>query len=100
MQIITIPSRNGKRNYQVLLDTGSPSHPQEFNVVARSAVMALDIVCNYCEKNGLRNLCATKEELMPLCAENQSVDEFAEVHGLTKCGVNGVYVVVSQINEI
>lgn len=100
MDTITIPSRNGKRNYQVLLDTGFPLNPQEFHVTARSAVMALDLVGDYCEKHGLRNLCATSEELAPLCAKGQTVDEFAEMHGLTKCGINGVYVVANQINEL
>ena len=100
MDTIIIPSQNGKRNYQVLLGTGLPSHPQEFRVTARSAVMALDLVGDYCEKHGLRNLCATKEELAPLCSEEQTVDEFAEMQGLTKCGINGVYVVANQINEI
>ncbi len=100
MDTITIPSRNGNRNYQVLLGTGLTLHPQEFCVTARSAIMALDLVGDYCEKHGLRNLCATQKELAPLCAENQTVDEFAEMHGLTKCGINGVYVVANQINEI
>lgn len=100
MDTITIPSRNGKRNYQVLIGTGYALHPQEFRVTARSAVMALDIVGDYCEKHGLRNLCATQEELAPLCAEGQTVDAFAEMHGLTKCGINGVYVVANEINEI
>jgi hypothetical protein len=45
-------------------------------------------------------LCATQEELAPLCAENQTVDTLAEMNGLTKCGINGVYVAVKQINEI
>lgn len=100
MQIITIPSRNGKRNYQVILGTGLPQYPQEFHVIARNAVMALDIVGDYCENNGLRNLFATQKELSALCAENQTVDEFAEMQGLTKCGLNGVYVFANQINEI
>lgn len=100
MNTITISSRNGKRNYQVLLDTGSALHPQEFNVCARSAVMALDFVGDYCEQNGLRNLCATQQELEKICPQKQTVDEFAEMHGLTKCGVNGVYVVVREIKEI
>lgn len=100
MDTIIIPSRNGNRNYQVLLDTGLPSHPQEFRVTARSAVMALDLVGDYCEKNGLRNLCATKKELTPLCAEGETIDDFAETRGLTKCGINGVYVFLNQINEI
>jgi hypothetical protein len=100
MNTITIPSRNGGRNYQVLLGVGFFLHPQEFRVVARSAVMALDIVGDYCEKHGLRNLCATKEELAPLCPKGQTVDEFAEMHGLTKCGINGVYVIANQINEL
>lgn len=100
MDTIIIPSKNGKRNYQVLLGTGLHSHHQEFRVVARSAVMALDLVGDYCEKHGLRNLCATKEELAPLCPKGQTVDEFAEMHGLTKCGINGVYVVANQINEL
>lgn len=100
MNTIIIPSRNGKRNYQVLLDTGLPSHPQEFRVIARSAVMALDLVGDYCEKHGLRNLCATYEELIPLCAEGQTVDEYAEMQRLTKCGINGVYVFLNQIKEI
>lgn len=100
MDTIIISSRNGSKNYQVLLGTGLPSRPQEFHVVARSAVMALDIVGDYCEKNGMRNLFATHQELVPLCAEGQTVDEYAEMQGLTKCGINGVYVVLSQINEI
>lgn len=100
MDIIVVPSRNGSRNYQVLLGTGLPSHPQEFRVVARSAVMALDLVGDYCEEHGLRNLCATYRELASICAEGQTVDELAEINGLTKCGINGVYVVVNQINEI
>lgn len=100
MDTITIPSRNGNRNYQVFLGTGLTLHPQVFCVNARSAIMALDLVGDYCEKHGLRNLCATQKELAPLCADNQTVDEFAEMHGLTKCGINGVYVVANQINEI
>lgn len=100
MDIITIPSRNGKRNYQVLLGTGIPSQPKEFRVTARSAVMALDLVGDYCEQNGLRNLCATQEELAPLCGEGQTVDKLAEINGMTKCGINGVYVIVHQINEL
>lgn len=100
MDIITLHSRNGKRNYQVLVGTGYAVNPQEFHVTARSAVMALDIVGDYCEQHGLRNLCATQAELAPLCADGQSVDDFAKMHGLTKCGINGVYVVVNQINEL
>lgn len=100
MDTITIPSRNGNRNYQVLLGTGYALNPQEFHVTARSAIMALDLVGDYCEKHGLRNLCATQEELSPLCTDGKSVDEFAEMHGLTKCGFNGVYVVLNQINEL
>lgn len=100
MDIITIPSRNGNRTYQVLIGTGFALRPQEFHVTARSAVMALDLVGDYCEKHELRTLCATKDELAPLCPKDKTVDEFAEMHGLTKCGINGVYVVVNQINEI
>lgn len=100
MDTIIISYRNGTRNYQVLVETGIPSQPQEFRVTARSAVMALDIVGDYCEKHGLRNLCATQEELAPLCPEGKTVDEFAEMHGLTKCGINGVYIAENQINEI
>ena len=100
MNTIIIPSRNGKRNYQVLLDTGIISQPQEFCVTARSWVMALDIVGDYCEKHNLRNLYTTAEKLIPLCAEGQTVDEYAEMQRLTKCGINGVYVFLNQINEI
>lgn len=100
MDTIIIPSRNGKRNYQVLLGVGYPLQPQEFRVTARSAVMALDLVGDYCEKHGLRTLCATQKELVPLCPNDKTVDEFAEMQGLTKCGINGVYVVLNQINEL
>lgn len=100
MDIITIQSRNGKNNYQVIIGTGYALRPQEFRVTARSAVMALDLVGDYCEKHGLRNLCATQAELAPLCPEGKTVDEFAEMHGLTKCGINGVYVAPHQINEL
>ena len=100
MDTITISSRSGKKTYQVLLGTGYAVRPQEFHVTARSAVMALDIVGDYCEKHELRNLCATYEELAPLCADGQTVDNLAEAQGLTKCGINGVYVVVNQVNEL
>lgn len=100
MDVITIPSRNGKRNYRVLIGTGSYSNPQEFHVTSRSAVWALDAVGDYCEKNKLRNLCATMEELIELCPKDKSIDDFAAEHGLTKCGINGVYLVVESVNEI
>ena len=100
MDTIIIPSRHGRKNYQVLIGAGLHSRHQEFRVAARSAVMALDLVGDYCEQHGLRNLCATKEELAPLCHDGQTVDEFAEVQGLTKCGINGVYVIAEQINEL
>lgn len=100
MNTIIIPSRHGRKNYQVLISTGLYSHNQEFRVVARSAIMALDLVGDYCEQHGLRNLCATKEELAPLCHDGQTVDEYAKAQGLTKCGTNGVYVIARQINEL
>lgn len=100
MDVITIPSRNGKRNYRVLIGTGNYSNPQEFHVTSRSAVWALDAVGDYCEKNKLRNLCATMEELIELCPKDKSIDDFAAEHGLTKCGINGVYLVVESVNEI
>ena len=99
MDTIIIPRQSGKRTYQVLLDTGLQSN-QEFRVTARSAVMALDFVADYCEERGMRNFYATKEELVPLCPEDKTVDEFAEMHKLTKCGINGVYIVPHQINEL
>lgn len=100
MDVITIPSRTGKKDYQVLIGTGNSLNPQEFHVTSRSAIWALDAVGDYCEKNKLHNLCATKEELINLCPECTTIDEFAESHGLTKCGVNGVYLVVEGVNEI
>ena len=98
MDIIHIPSRNGTNTYQVLVGTGY--RPQEFHVVARSTIMALDIIGNYCEQHGLRNLCATQKELATLCAEGQTVDDFAAMHSLTKCGINDVYIIVNQINKL
>ncbi len=100
MDIITIPLKNGKKSYRVLIGTGDPLRPQEFHVISRSAVLALDAVGDYCEKNKLRNLCATKEELLHLCPKDKSIDVFAESHGLTKCGINEVYLVVESVDEI
>jgi hypothetical protein len=100
VDVITIPRKSGDCHYQVLLDRGYDVKPQEFRVTARSSVMALDFVADYCEEYGLRTLFATKEELAPICPEDKTVDEFAKMHGLTKCGINGIYVVPHQINEL
>lgn len=100
MDTIIIPFKNGNRKYQVFLGTGVPSHSQEFNVIARSHVMALDMIGDYCEKNKLKHLYITKDELKKHCNEFQTVDEYAYTQGLTKCGVNCLYVFVEKINEI
>lgn len=100
MDIITIPSRNGKRTYQVFLGIGYPLQPQEFRVVARNSVMALDIVADYCEEHELKNLCISHERLVAICPKDKTLDEFIKINKLTRCGSNGIYVVVEQINEL
>lgn len=99
MNTIQLRADNGNKNYAIFLGT-SWLYPQEFQVCANSKAEALDLVGDYCEENSLHTLYSDRNEIAGMCGVDQTIEERAKTLHLTCCGKNGVYVIVTAINEL
>ena len=89
----------GETLYRVFLGTGT-LWLAEFHVYADSEQEAVDLVADYCEEQGLEGLYSDHYELADECEVGQTVDEYAEEHGLYCCGNHGIYVKLEGIEVI
>lgn len=89
----------GETLYRVFLGTGT-LWLAEFHVYAYSEQEAIDLAADYCEEQELEGLYADHYEIYDLCEAGQTVDEYAEEHGLYCCGNHGIYVKLEGIEVI
>jgi len=86
----------GEKLYAVTLGTGT-AWTKQILVYAYHEEDAVYNAANYCEEHELRGLYSTHEEILALCDDGQSVDEYAEANGLTCCGNHGIYLQVLAV---
>ncbi len=99
MSIIKIGSNHyGERRYRIFIATGT-AWLQEFYVYAYNETEAADLVADYCQER-LPALCADYYEIFDLCDVGETVDEYAEAHGLTCCGNHGIYIEIAGLEEL
>ena len=85
--------------YRVYLGTGT-AWLKVFEVYAYNEQEAVDLVADYCEEQELAGLYFDHYDLADECEVGQSVDEYAETHGLTCCGNHGIYIVLAGIELV
>lgn len=99
MNIPTIGTNNhGEKPYRVYLGTGT-ARVEKFDVFAYNESEAVDMVADYVEENEFEGLYADYYELADLCEGGETVDEYAEIHGLICCGNHGIYLDVLAIDN-
>ena len=89
----------GEKLYEVTLGTGL-AWTQSFEVYAYSEEHAVYTVADYCEEHELNGLYSDYYELYDLCENGETVDEYAEANGLTCCGNSGIYMAITNIQEV
>ena len=88
----------GENLYKVCIGTGT-AWLEEFRVYAYNETEAIDLIADYCEKNGLDGLYADHYEIFDLC-NGETVEEYAEAHNLTCCGNHGIYLEIASIELV
>lgn len=88
----------GERLYCVTLGTGF-AWTKSFEAYAYNESEAVDLVADYVEEHHLY-LYDDHYDLADLCEDGQSVDEYAEANGLTCCGNSGIYLNITNIEEV
>lgn len=90
----------GEKLYKVTVGTGL-AWTKTFEVYAYNEQEAVDLVADYCQEHEeLQGLWGDHYELADLCDIGQTVDEYAEANGLTCCGNSGIYMAISNIEEV
>lgn len=85
--------------YRIYIATGTAWY-KVFQVYAYNEQEAVDLIVDYCEEQGLEGLYADYYEIFDLCDVGETVDEYAEAHGLTCCGNHGVYVELAGLEVV
>lgn len=86
--------------WKITLGTGL-AWIETFEVYTTQEVEALDIVADYLEEHDeFENLYADYYDIYDLCEGDETVDEYAEAHGLVCCGNHGIYIQVINIEKI
>ena len=88
----------GEKLYTVSLNTGL-AWLQEYSVYAYNAQDAVDLVADYLEANKLRGLYCDWYDLMDLCENGETPDEYAEANNLICAGNHGIYISIAGIKE-
>lgn len=88
----------GEKLYTVTLGTGL-AWAQTYGVYAYNESEAVDIVADYCERHKYIGLYSECEELYVQRDDGETVEEYAESHGLTCCGNHGIYMQIINIQE-
>ena len=89
----------GEKLYAVTLSTGL-AWTHTYEVYAYNETEAVDLVADYCEDHELEGLYGEYYELADLCEVGQTVDEYAEANNLTCCGNSGIYLNITNIEEV
>ena len=90
----------GEKLYKVTVGTGT-AWTKSFEVYAYNEGEAVDLVADYCEEHEeLQGLYGGYFELYDLCEAGQMVDEYAAENGLTCCGNSGIYMAITNIEEV
>lgn len=92
--IIVNATLNGERIYDITVYENAV-----FRVSAFDLESAIDIMANYIESKGAKNLYFDGYELavMVECSKYRTVEAFAEVNNLTRCGTNGIYLEITSV---
>lgn len=98
-ELITIGSNHyGEKCYRVYLGTDL-AWCEVFEAYAYNENEAVDLVADYCEENELKGLYVDYYDIYDLC-EDETVDEYAEIHNLICCGNHGIYLDIIRLEEI
>lgn len=89
----------GEKLYAVTLGTGT-AWTQTYEVYAYNESEAVDLVADYCEEQEFAGLYSDYYEVADLCEVGQTVDEYAEANNLTCCGNSGIYLNITNIEEV
>ena len=90
----------GEKLYKVTVGTGT-AWVKTFEVYAYHEQEAVDLVADYCQEHeDLQGLWGDHYELADICDLGQTVEEYAEANGLTCCGNSGIYLNITNIEEV
>ena len=92
--IIINTALNGENTYDISLSKNAT-----YRVSAFDLGTAIDIVANYVEEHEAKDLYidAYTLKIMAECSQYQTAEAFADVHKLTKCGTNGIYLEITNV---
>lgn len=98
--MIVNPESNqcGEKLYTIALNTGT-TWIETYSVYAYNEQEAVDLVADYLEANELRGLYCDWYELMDLCENGETPDEYAEANNLICAGNHGIYISIAGIKE-
>lgn len=88
----------GETLYTVSLCTGT-AWLETYSVYAYDAQDAVDFIADYLEANELRGLYCDWYDLMDLCENGETPDEYAEANNLICAGNHGIYISIAGIKE-
>ena len=73
-----------------------------YRAYANNESEALDIIADYLENNGHKDLYFDHFtlEVMAECSKHKTADAFAEAHNLTCCGTNRIYLNIREKEEM
>lgn len=97
MRIIGFYSQDAKI-YRILVGPGTVMN-REFHVYACDEHEAIDFLADYCVENGFHGLYSTYDELYDSFVE-QASDKRAQVHKLTCCGKDKVFIEIKEISVL
>lgn len=90
----------GEKLYEVTVGAGLV-WAKVFEVYAYSAGEAIDLVADYCQEHEeLQGLWGDHYELADLCEIGETVEQYARKHNLTCCGNSGIYMAITDIEEV
>lgn len=90
---------HGEKLYRITLGSGI-AWIKEFKVYAYHEQEAVDLVADYIESKELEGLYDDWYGLFDLCDEDETVEAYAEAHGLTCCGNHGIYMQIVRLEEL
>lgn len=92
--IIINATLKGENTYEVTIGSDAV-----YRVSAFTLEDAFDRIADHLERHGNTNLYRTKDnvEMLANCSKFHDAEEFATVHKLTKCGINEIYIEVTNV---
>ena len=91
----------GEKTYIVSLATGL-AWIEQYKVAAYHETEAVDLVADYIEEHNYNGIYYDylELEMMAKCSEWKTAEAFAEANNLTCCGNHGIYIEISNIEEV